>query len=83
MNLQTSYSAVVPLFGLMTAPHGQSAMDSVVLRHLRSQKEIESVLHLRNEIDLSVHHSAGSNFAALEKKEMKSALSSLSSFTEK
>jgi hypothetical protein len=83
MNLQTSYSTVNPSFGLMTSAPGQSAMDSVVLRHLRTCKEIESVLHLRSEIDLSVHHSAGSDFAALEKKETNSALSLLSSCTGK
>jgi hypothetical protein len=83
MNLQTTHSFSAPAFAPLTPVHGLSTMESVVLRHLRSQEEIASVLHLRSEIDLSVHHSADSNFAALEKKEMKSGLSLPSSWTEK
>jgi len=40
-----------------------------VLRHLKQSDEIASVLHLREEIDLSVHAAAGPHFATLEKKE--------------
>jgi hypothetical protein len=45
------------------------AIDDLVLRHLSSPGEIARVLHLREEIDLSVHAAAGPHFAALEKKE--------------
>lgn len=48
----------------------------VVLRHLQTPAEIATVLHLREEIDLSVHAAAGSQFAALEKKETTAASSS-------
>jgi len=48
----------------------------VVLRHLKRSDEIAGVLHLREEIDLSVHAAAGPHFATLEKKETKSASSS-------
>jgi hypothetical protein len=56
--------------------------DSVTLRHLRTPAEIEAVLPLRDEIDLSVHLSAGQTFHTLEKKEMKSASWALSRPTE-
>jgi hypothetical protein len=45
------------------------AARQVVLRHLKQSDEIASVLHLREEIDLSVHAAAGPHFATLEKKE--------------
>jgi hypothetical protein len=48
----------------------------VVLRHLKRSDEIAGVLHLREEIDLSVHAAAGPHFATLEKKETNSASSS-------
>jgi hypothetical protein len=52
-------------------PQPPAFTSSVTLRHLRSAREIASVLSLRNEIDLSVH--AGSpEFRTLEKKETKS-----------
>lgn len=57
-------------------------IDSVVLRPLRSRAEIESILHLRSEIDLSAHNSDGSGFASLEKKETNSGSSALSNLTE-
>jgi hypothetical protein len=75
MNLHTSYSPTPRSFGAMhpaTRPSAP-AIESVVLRHLRSPAEIEAILHLRDEIDLSAHNSAGSNFLSLEKKEMSSA----------
>lgn len=46
-----------------------SPMDAVELRHLKTPGEIARILHLRDEIDLSVHTAAGSAFAQLEKKE--------------
>jgi hypothetical protein len=76
MNLQTIESRVSPSFAAMS-PRSPLSADSVVLRHLRSRSEIEGVMHLRGEIDLSVHNSAGSGFLSLEKKETNSGLSSL------
>jgi hypothetical protein len=59
------------------------SIDDLVLRHLRTPAEIAGVLHLREEIDLSVHTAAGPHFATLEKKETSavlcSALSSMES----
>ncbi|AEG93110.1 hypothetical protein [Ramlibacter tataouinensis] len=61
----------VAAIGYPVAPpqrEGGSIQD-VVLRHLKTPAEIASVLHLREEIDLSVHAAAGPQFAVLEKKE--------------
>jgi hypothetical protein len=70
MNLQTSPSFSHRPVGMMVPPPaGPSDFEGVVLRHLKTHADIESVLHLREEIDLSVHASASSNFASLEKKE--------------
>ena len=52
---------------------GTSAARDVVLRHLKRSDEIAGVLHLREEIDLSVHAAAGPHFATLEKKETSAA----------
>lgn len=77
MNLQsipTASAAAMPALSL-----GQPfSADDVVLSHLRTPAEIASVLHLREEIDLSVHAAAGPQFATLEKKET-SAVSSMPS----
>lgn len=51
--------------------------DEVTLRHLRTPSQVQSVLHLREEIDLSVHAATASNFADLEKKETNAGLSEL------
>ncbi|HSV45618.1 MAG TPA: hypothetical protein VLJ58_07495 [Ramlibacter sp.] len=51
----------------------------VTLRHLRSHAEIGAILHLRENIDLSVHVAADSNFLELEKKETNAAWFSRSS----
>lgn len=58
-----------------------SRFSGVTLRHLRGEEEIATVLALREDnIDLSVHHAAGGpQFETVEKKETKSASSSLSS----
>ena len=60
------------------APRGREtfAARDVVLRHLKHSDEIAGVLHLREEIDLSVHAAAGPHFETLEKKEMSAASSS-------
>jgi dihydroorotase len=76
MNLQTSpipARAFVDPFAPMR--RANSSFDQVVLRHLTTRAEIDSVQHLREEIDLSVHAAAGPHFFALEKKEMSSGLS--------
>ena len=52
------------------------AAREVVLRHLKLPEEIASVLHLREEIDLSVHAAAQPHFTTLEKKETSAGLSS-------
>ena len=68
--------------------HAQNALAAVpfrkadvVLRHLQTHEAIASVLHLRDEIDLSVHAAAGPQFAALEKKETSAGWCSASSWT--
>jgi hypothetical protein len=66
------------------ALHGRRpfSIDDLVLRHLRSPSEIAGVLHLRDEIDLSVHAAAGPHFATLEKKETSAGSCSALSSTE-
>lgn len=39
------------------------------LHRLRTPEQVATVLHLRDEIDLSVHAAAGPHFLHLEKKE--------------
>ncbi|MEJ6023207.1 hypothetical protein [Ramlibacter sp. PS4R-6] len=47
-----------------------SQIHDVVLHHLRTPAEIEGIIDLRDEIDLSVHTAAGrQQFERLEKKE--------------
>ena len=79
MNLHTSHVPAQRSFGAMVPPAAPFGPERVVLRHLKMLSEIESVLGLREEIDLSVHASASSNFASLEKKETNWGLSSHSS----
>src|SRR5438105_3831076 len=45
------------------------SIQDVVLHHLRTAGEIDSVTYLRDEIDLSIHAAAGRQFEVLEKKE--------------
>lgn len=52
----------------------------IVLRHLTTPAEVAGVVHLREEIDLSVHAAAGPQFLALEKKETSAVSSSVSSW---
>lgn len=75
MNLQGTYTpasaaasaAAVAGLDLGRAPF---CADDVVLQHLKTPAEVASVLHLREEIDLSAHAAAGAQeFARLEKKE--------------
>ena len=58
---------------------GTLPLDKLRLRHLRTASEIQSIVHLRDEIDLSVHAAAGPQFEALEKKETSAASSAVSS----
>jgi hypothetical protein len=55
----------------------------VQLRHLRTPGEISQILHLRDEIDLSVHAASGETFARLEKKETSAASWAVSTWTAK
>ena len=57
-----------------------SGAADVRLRHLRTPGEIERVLPLREEIDLSAHTAAGRSFHELEKKETSWASSARSSW---
>jgi hypothetical protein len=67
------------MFGQTTPPaealanplSGESSVArNVVLRHLKDPDEIATVLHLRDEIDLSAHAACGlQQFESLEKKE--------------
>lgn len=54
-----------PLLPLQPAAAGSR----LKLHRLRTPRQVASVLHLRDEIDLSVHAAAGSQFLHLEKKE--------------
>src|SRR3954465_3931327 len=79
LDLQTSVPGVS--YAGLAIPR-PSLVDGVVLRHLRTPAEVASVLHLRDEIDLSVHAAAGrQQFESLEKKETKAAWCSDSSLT--
>ncbi|MBG9389745.1 hypothetical protein [Caenimonas aquaedulcis] len=80
MNLQTSHLPAALPFGMMVASQEPAGIESVVLRHLKTHEEIEAVLPLRDEINLSALNGAA-DFHTLEKKETKSGLSSLSSLT--
>lgn len=75
MNLHTSHSPAPRSYGAMPPAMRPSGLESVLLRRLRSPAEIGSILHLRDEIDLSAHNGVGSNFHMLEKKETSSGWS--------
>jgi hypothetical protein len=67
-------SAYIPQSGerqsLSIAPPEALQIQDVVLHHLRTPDEIEAIVDLRDEIDLSVHAAAGrQQFERLEKKE--------------
>ena len=72
LNLHTSTPAA---FVPATLPGSPSLVDGMLLRHLKTPERIASVLHLREEIDLSVHAAAGRQFVELEKKETRRASS--------
>jgi hypothetical protein len=82
MNLQVASTAP----GKSPIPAGAGRQpfraDDVKLLHLRGPAAVASVLHLRNEIDLSVHAAAGPQFDALEKKETSAVSCSVSSWME-
>lgn len=70
MNLQQLLpTRASPFAGAVPARLPAMAFDEVVLRPLKTAADIASVLHLRDEIDLSVHAASGPQFGALEKKE--------------
>ena len=79
MELQAHVSGpAVATLPVAPRERGTFAARDVVLRHLTRPDDIAGVLHLREEIDLSVHAAAGPHFATLEKKEMSSVSSSAS-----
>jgi hypothetical protein len=78
MNLEPQARATAPLLPPVPAAL-PSLVDGMVLRHLTTASQVASVLHLRDEIDLSVHAAAGRQFVELEKKETSAASCSGSS----
>jgi len=79
MNLQTavpytSGSAFMPA-------RVPSSVNDFSIRHLKTHAEIERILSLRNEIDLSVHTAHEADFFTREKKETSAVLSAHSSLT--
>jgi hypothetical protein len=58
------------------------AIERLAIHHLQTPSEIASILHLRENIDLSVHARAGGEFQRLEKKETNAASWVPSSSTE-
>jgi hypothetical protein len=81
MNTQaTTTSGAVRAYGAGMMPlHAPLPIQDVVLHHLRTPDEIDSIVYLRDEIDLSVHAAAGRQFELLEKKETSVVSSSDSS----
>ena len=67
---QSRMSSMVMPLGPCRRPFDAEAVE---LRYLNSPAQIASILHLRDEIDLSAQ--TGANFLALEKKETSWALS--------
>jgi hypothetical protein len=61
------------------APRVSLQVQDVVLHHLRTPADIQGIVHLREEIDLSVHTAAGPQFGWLEKKETSAASCAVSS----
>lgn len=81
MDLQFAQLATGVPPGAGFAPRHPFRADEVTLRRLRGPTEIASVMHLREEIDLSVHTAAGAaRFVSLEKKETSAASSSRSTW---
>lgn len=78
MQIQTTQIASMP--AMLPPGAKELATHEVTLRHLKTAEEIATVIHLRSEIDLSVHAAAGAEeFARLEKKETSAASSTHSS----
>lgn len=75
--IQERRAGTAPALRAQAAPAGRS----LKLHRLRTPSQVATVLHLRDEIDLSVHAAAGSQFFHLEKKETSWASSSGSSST--
>ena len=81
MDLQIATTMPPPLQGIMAMSRAASHEAGLTLRALDGPDEISSILHLRREIDLSVHAAAGPQFERLEKKETSSAVRSPSNST--
>ena len=76
MNLQTvTCSAIQP-----PALRQSASVEDFSIRHLKTFRDIEDILYLREEIDLSVHSATGPEFLELEKKETNAALSAPSNY---
>lgn len=69
LNPAAPFQAQGPAYHPAYGDRAPLAVGQVVLRHLRTEADISGVLHLREEIDLSVHAAAGPQFHDLEKKE--------------
>jgi hypothetical protein len=75
-------AAARPAIAFMPPPAVKEGfhIHDVVLHHLRTPQEVESIVSLRDEIDLSVHAASGrQQFETLEKKETSAGSSSVSS----
>jgi hypothetical protein len=81
MRMQAAPQQALPQPGAAALLLSGSRPDGVRLRPLSGRDAAAPILHLRREIDLSVHAAAGPHFDMLEKKETKSAASSLSRST--
>ncbi|MBC5764427.1 hypothetical protein [Ramlibacter albus] len=72
-----------PAYQANPAARPEFDVSDIVVTPLHGAAEIASVLHLRDEIDLSVHTRGGvEQFLSLEKKEMNSGWWSVSTWTE-
>ena len=81
MDLQIATTMPASVQGVMAMSRAASHEAGLTLRPLEGPEEIGSILHLRGEIDLSVHAAAGPEFERLEKKETSSAVRSPSNST--
>lgn len=83
MNIGTTTIAAGNSFAGLPQGRFCFPVQELELRHLTTREEIEEVLHLRENIDLSVHTAAGGEFETLEKKETSAGLWEPSSFGER
>jgi hypothetical protein len=79
MTIELQSRAPAPFLQAREPAPPPGLVEAMVLRHLKHLDQISSVLHLREEIDLSVHAASGRHFVELEKKETSAASCSASS----